>query len=214
MANTYGGISMMAGIASSLIGGFAERKAIKAQNKVNIQNWNNTYKEVRVQLGVLHSRTVQEKLDINRDKIRTQMGARVAARRVKGTSAVKAAQMNIQGRRASRDIYVSADREAANQVSDAEINSEVQMRNATNRFNDTARSAINNLNAQAPLKIGEPSILGILADTTSGAIDTYKGMSSAQQNDFKGMFPKFNTGSTSGATVKVSAPQINALGGK
>lgn len=188
MAFNYKAASMAVGLASSILGGMSQRKAIKAQNAAELKQWHLAYKEVRRQLGVSYGRTQTAINEINRDKIRTQMAVRVAGRVTKGTRAVKAAQMGIQGKRASRDIYVPVDREVANAVSDAERNAAIQEQNALNQYNDTAQAAINNLNNNAPLSRAVPSIGGILV----GAL---------AETDFSSAF-KNNT------PTKVDAPSI------
>jgi len=189
----------------------AQRKAIKAQNAAELAQWKRTYKEVRRQLGVAYGRTQTQISEANRDKVRNQMAARVAGRQAKGSRSVKAAQMGIQGRRASRDIYVPVDREVANAVSDEARNATIKEQNALNHFNDTAQAAIINLNNNAPLARAVPSIGGIIAGAASTALNIYSSMSPSQQADFKNTFKSSDTSpaiNQGGAVYKVNTPRI------
>jgi hypothetical protein len=198
-------------IASTIAGLYAwedEVDAIEAQNEARLQAWNVAASALRDQLSTGYNRTGDIEVQIRRDNIVQQIAIRGAAHRAKGQATVKAAQMGIQGR-GQADITRDISIEEANAVSEVMINTEIQMINTVNQFNDAARSAVDNLNAQSPTPMATPSVMTGLINTVGSGLNYYNNLSTTQQKDVQNVFSfkQFDFGTK----TKVDSAQIDTL---
>lgn len=180
--NWAGTVGLVSNLASSILGGVNANNAVDAQNEANKKAWNNAVQDTRDQLTTAYNRTSTALSEINRDKINTKMAVRAAGAKATGTANVKAAQLGIEGKRGD-NTQDSIARATANAVSDAEINSQIQARNATQAYTDTAEQAIASLNSQSPTSISGVSTVEILSNAISSSAGYYNKLSTAQKSD-------------------------------
>lgn len=193
-------------IGASIFGGFskaqAKRKAIKAQNKANEKAWKISAEALRGDISTAYNRISETREDITASRIDQKVALRMAAGKAEGERNVQAAQMGIQGRRASRDVAKDIRQTEANQISDIEFNSVVQLRNTVRAFNDTAKQAVTALNNSAPIKQDVPSVLSSVIGGISAGLSAYSGMNANAKTDFKNIF-NFK-GSAGPTTIKAT----------
>lgn len=209
------GISMgsYAGATGTIFSGIASMydwkskvEAVEAQNAANAEAFKVATQTLRDQLSVAYNRTTNIMTQVKRDRVVRQLAIRKAAYKARGQATTQAAQLNIQGRRAQMDITRDVSREEANAVSDININSEIEMINTVNQFNDAATAAVANLNNQRPTTVQAPSRMSGLLNTVGAGLNYYNRLSTTQQQDVKNVFSfkSFDFGTK----TKVSSPQI------
>ena len=184
------GIGLVGNMVSSFIGSRAKKKQIEVQNAADLKAWDISFQILRDQLGVASNRTDTALTEANRDRIRNKMAIQKAAIKARGERSVSAAQLGVSGRRATPGITRGADRLAADALSDADINTEIESTNLVNRFNDAAVNAINNINSHAP--VGRDSGGSALFGAIGSGINYYQHLSQNQQDDLISNF-NFNT---------------------
>lgn len=185
--NWAGTAGLVSSLAGSILNYSSQKSAIEAQNRANKAAWERAAQDTRDQLTIAYNRTLTGLQEVNRDKIRNKIAVRSAGAKAVGTASVQAAQLGIVGRRGSTAPQ-EIEREVAQKVSDAQINSEIQSRNLTQAYTDTATAAVDNLNNQAPTLYEGPGTLEMLTGTLSTGVNYYNQLSSAQKSDVKSNF--------------------------
>lgn len=190
VAGTAQLIGLGSSMAASFLSGRSQARQIEALNKSRQQAWDTSLQIVRDQLSIAYDRTQINLAEINRDRLRNKVAIRAAAAKEKGVRSVKAAQLGIAGTRGMLNITKEVARGEAEAISDTDIEAEVQMQNTVNAFNDSAKAAVANLNASAPVAQTVPSTLDML----SGAIGTgVKYVQSLSETQYTDLLSNFNT---------------------
>jgi len=181
-------VGMIGGMASAYLSGRANKKAIEAQNRSNQAAWDASAQVLRDQLSVAYNRTQIGVAEVNRDRLASKLAIRRAQHKTVGTKNVQAAQLGISGRRGQGLLTQEVNRAAADAISDTDIGAEVQMTNVVNAFNDSARTAVANLNAHAPSAQQVPSTANLLINTLGTGVKYYSTLSKNQQTDLLNNF--------------------------
>lgn len=190
-------ISSVAGVGWGAIG---DRAAINKQNATNLAQWEENVELTQHMIGTLAYRTSQEQADIKRDKINAIIATKKAVRQKEGDQAVVAAQMGAEGRRPERLLKYGVSREGADAVTDAELTEEIELRNSTTRYNDTAQQMLDSLNAARPSYQSKPSMLSYALTLGGTGASAYAESSPSERAQFgssmRGLFTQ-NTTTTS-----------------
>ena len=187
------GIGVAGSVATSILGTWAQNKQIKEANRIAKEQWYRGLQAVRDQISTAFNRTQKVRSDILRDRIRSKMAVRSAAASAKGTRRVQAAQLGIQGRRASRLVTSDIERAEGQELSDADINAQTQLTTLHHSYTDSANAAIANLNSWSPVAAPTTGfVAGSIAGLNAG-LDTYNSLSQNQKSDLKSLFTFKNT---------------------
>jgi len=203
-----GGYSALASSIGGAVSTYYSVEQLKDQVKAMIKAFEKNKKILRGQLATAQNRVNVAITESNRDKLRTQMIARVAAGEAKGEVLVKAAQIGLAGKRAFKGTLKSIGRKEADIVSDANINAAIQKTNLINKYNDTALLAIQNLNQGKPslTSSGGNAILAAFAGAST-AFQSYQGLSRNQQQDIRNEFRTTGSGVT--LAGETQAPNVD-----
>ena len=196
-------IGMVGSMASSYLATSARNKAIKAQNKANQEAWEASAQVLRDQLSIAYNRTQIGVAEANRDRLANKMAVRTAQASATGQARVSAAQLGVSGRRGQGLLTQSVDRQAATAVSDIDINTQTEMMNVVNAFNDSASAAVAGLNANAPSTMGITSTLSTVISTIGAGASYWDGMSANQKADVSSNFNFKTTGSVNPASANL-----------
>lgn len=203
-AGTAGAIGTTFSAIASIFDWKDKVKAINAQNIANAEAFKVATQAIRDQLSLAYNRTLTIMTQVKRDRIVTQLAIRKAGVKARGQETVRAAQLNIQGKRAQMDISRDVSREEANMISDTKISSEIEMINTVNQFNDAANAAVANLNNQRPSPVTAPSGMTGLLNTVGAGLNYYNNLSETQKQDTRNVF-SFKTFDF-GTKTKVDSP--------
>jgi len=209
--------TLIAGLASSILGGLSKRKQAKAQNKALQAQFELNKSITQEGLGTLSYRTSVAESEVVRDRVNRNIATKKAIRKSTGTAKVSAAQIGAAGKRVDLGL-TEATKEGANIISDNNINAQIELQNLTNQLNDTAASMVQNLNNARPTMQEVPSTAGLLVNAGISLVNAYGGMSDLSKAELKadvnGLFKKttipdwgidnnFNYSTASGAQFTV-----------
>ena len=186
---------------SPFLGKKSEKDNIKKQNAAKMLQWEGNKALTAEILSVQSNRTERAIYEANRHAIREKFNVLKAKRKVQGDAAVQAASIGAAGKRVQLNIQAPAARMAGDEITDIDTNLQTEFSNITERFNDTAMQAIQNLNNYAPFLDKEPGTMEMISGSAMAGLQFYSGLSDAGKSNFKSLF---NTPSTNALSYKRS----------
>jgi len=174
--------TLIAGLASSILGGIGKRKQAEAQNKALKAQFEMNKSITQEALSTLSYRTDVAETEVVRDRVNRNIATKKAVRKATGSAKVSAAQLGIAGRRPDLALK-EASKEGANLISDSNINAQIQLQNLTNQLNDTAATMVANLNNARPVYAEVPGTGALIVNAGISLVNSYDGMSDESKSE-------------------------------